>query len=323
MTPAEMRAAVVTAPRSAEVSMAPVPAPGPGHVRIRLEGCGVCGSNLAVWRGQPWFRYPLDAGAPGHEGWGQVDALGDDVTGLTVGQRVAVLSSHAFAEYDVAPADAVVPLPARFDGKPFPGEALACAVNVVSRAGLGPGETVAIVGVGFLGACIARLAVNAGATVIAISRRAYALELAQGQGAALTVKLDDVAGTVHRVSQLVGANGCDCAIEAAGTQEALDVASALVRTRGRLVIAGYHQDGPRQVDMQSWNWRGIDVINAHERDPRVYGDALRAAIEAIERGAWEPATLYTHTFDLASLGDALNLLDERPTGFLKALVTTS
>ncbi len=54
-------------------------------------------------------------------------------------------------------------------------------------------------------------------------------------------------------------------IEAAGTQESLDVASALVAEGGVLVIAGYHQDGPRQVDLQSWNWRGIDVVNAHER----------------------------------------------------------
>jgi hypothetical protein len=34
------------------------------------------------------------------------------------------------------------------------------------------------------------------------------------------------------------------------------------------IVAGYHQDGPRQVNMQLWNWRGLDVINAHERDPR-------------------------------------------------------
>ena len=47
------------------------------------------------------------------------------------------------------------------------------------------------------------------------------------------------------------------------------------------MIAGYHQDGLRQVNMQLWNWRGIDVINAHERDPRVYISGMHAAANAI------------------------------------------
>src|SRR5205085_8191991 len=69
----------------------------------------------------------------------------------------------------------------------------------------------------------------------------------------------------------------ECVIECAGTQAALDRASELVAERGRLVVAGYHQDGLRTVDMQSWNWRGIDVVNAHERDPLVYVDAMPPA----------------------------------------------
>ena len=57
--------------------------------------------------------------------------------------------------------------------------------------------------------------------------------------------------------------------------------------------------------MQLWNWRGLDVINAHERDPAVYlrGDA--AAVAAVAAGALDPRPLYTHTFPLEGLGDAL------------------
>jgi hypothetical protein len=53
--------------------------PLPGEVRVALEGCGVCGSNLPVWEGREWFTYPLQPGAPGHEGWGEVAAVGDGV----------------------------------------------------------------------------------------------------------------------------------------------------------------------------------------------------------------------------------------------------
>jgi threonine dehydrogenase-like Zn-dependent dehydrogenase len=104
-------------------------------------------------------------------------------------------------------------------------------------------------------------------------------------------------------------------IEAAGTQEALDRASALVAERGVIVIAGYHQDGPRTVDMQSWNWRGIDVVNAHERDPLVYVDAMREGI-----GAVDVAPLLTHRFDLDELGAAFEAARTRPPGFVKAWV---
>jgi threonine dehydrogenase-like Zn-dependent dehydrogenase len=109
-------------------------------------------------------------------------------------------------------------------------------------------------------------------------------------------------------------------IEVAGKQESLDLAGALTRVRGRLVIAGFHQDGPRQVDMQLWNWRGLDVINAHERDPAMYVQGVREAAEAVATGRLDPSPLYTHRFPLDRIGDAFATAGERPDGFLKALV---
>ena len=66
--------------------------------------------------------------------------------------------------------------------------------------------------------------------------------------------------------ELTGGRFCDVVIEAVGKQWPLDLAAELAGERGRLIIAGYHQDGLRQVNMQLWNWRGLDVINAHQRD---------------------------------------------------------
>src|SRR3954464_1430548 len=128
------RVAVVNAPRSAQIESRPVPGIAPRQVRVRLEGCGVCGSNLPVWEGRPWFTYPFPAGAPGHEGWGRIDAVGAEVGRVRPGDRVAVLSYNAFAEYDVAEEENVVPLPPALDGQPFPGEALGCALNVFRRS---------------------------------------------------------------------------------------------------------------------------------------------------------------------------------------------
>jgi threonine dehydrogenase-like Zn-dependent dehydrogenase len=313
------RAAVLTAPRRARLESVSRPEPGPGEVRVRLEGSGVCGSNLPLWEGRPWFDYPRTPGSPGHEGWGRVDALGEGVSGWAVGERVAILSERAFAEYDVARADGLVRLPPALDGQPVPGEALACAVNVFRRARIEPGATVVVVGVGFLGALVAQLAARAGALVLAVSRRGFARDVASQAGARETFDGSDRAATVARIQQLTG-GGADCVVEATGLQEPLDLAAELVRVRGRLVIAGYHQDGPRRVDMQLWNWRGLDVINAHERERRVYRAGMQVAVDAVAAGALDPTPLYTHTVALDDLPRALELLHDRPDGFLKALV---
>src|SRR5215204_3197857 len=105
-----MRAAVLCEPGRFEIVETRIPEPSENEVCVRVEGCGICGSNLPVWEGRPWFEYPLEPGAPGHEAWGVVEACGNRVRNIRVGQRVAMLSYHGFSEYDVADAAAVVPL---------------------------------------------------------------------------------------------------------------------------------------------------------------------------------------------------------------------
>lgn len=316
-----MRAAVVRAPGAVRLIDAPVPEPGPGQLRLRLEGCGVCGSNLPLWEGRPWFDYPGEPGHPGHEAWGVVDARGPGVDGPAPGTRVAALTYHGFAQYDLADRGAVVPLPDALAGRPFPGEPLACAMNVFERADIRAGQTVAVVGVGFLGALLVRLASQAGARVLALSHRPYALRIAERMGAERALQLGDRGATVERVRDLTQDALCDRVIEAVGLQEPLDLAGELTRVRGRLVIAGFHQDGPRTVDLQLWNWRGLDVVNAHERDPERYVDGMRRAVRATEEGTLDVLDELTTTFPLDACERAFEALRTRPDGFLKGLVT--
>src|SRR5690349_2868515 len=143
-----MRAVFLAGPGQIQMKEAELPQPGAGQVRVRLEGCGVCASNLTPWAGPEWMQFPTEPGALGHEGWGVVDAVGDGVEGLSVGDRVAALSYKSYAEYDVADAESVVLLPDSLAGQPFPGEPLGCAMNIFRRSEIEPGQTVAIVGIG-------------------------------------------------------------------------------------------------------------------------------------------------------------------------------
>jgi threonine dehydrogenase-like Zn-dependent dehydrogenase len=320
MSDTRMHAAVLTAPRQIEIREVQRPDPGPDEVRVRLEGCGVCASNLAMWEGMPWSQYPTEPGDLGHEGWGRVDAVGREVRGVKEGDRVATLAYHSYAEYDVAPATAAIPLPERLSDVPFPGESFGCAMNIFARSDVRAGQTVAIVGIGFLGAILTRLATQAGARVIAISRRPYSIAVAKRMGAQEVVPMDDHCTIIDRVRTLTNGAMCERVIEAVGKQWPLDLAAELTGTRARLVVAGYHQDGPRQVNMQLWNWRGLDVVNAHERDPQAYLKGIRAAVEAAAAGVLDPRQLVTHAFPLAGLGNALDATLARPDGFLKAAV---
>lgn len=316
----EYRAVRFRQPRELAIERVEAPPPRAGEVRVKLEGCGVCGSNLPVWEGRPWFEYPLAPGAPGHEGWGRVDEVGEGVDSLAPGDRVALISYNAYAEYDTAPASGVVRLPGGLQGRAFPGEPLACAMNVFRRSAIERGQTVAVVGVGFMGAALTALAARAGARVIALSRRPFALEMAERMGASTLIALDDGPRAAAQARAAAGGSGCHCVIEAAGTQRTLDVAAEITGVRARLVIAGYHQDGPRHVDLQQWNWRGLDVINAHERDPAVYRRGMEEAVQLVARGGFDPEPLWTHRFPLEEAGAAFEALARRPAGFMKALI---
>jgi threonine dehydrogenase-like Zn-dependent dehydrogenase len=319
-TQSKMVAAQVVKPGEVTLVEAPLPEPGAGELRVRLEGCGVCASNLGPWSGPEWMEFPLAPGALGHEGWGFVDAVGAGVSPDRLGSRVAVFGTSSFASHEVVAEDAALPIPAALGDRAMPAEPFGCAVSIFRMARVQPGDTVAIIGAGFIGALLTKLATDAGARVIAISRRDDSLALARRMGAAECVPLDDHWEVLRQLAALAGEAGCDITVECTGAQWPLDLAAEITRESGRLVIAGYHQDGPRQVNMQLWNWRAFEIVNAHVRDRATNLDAMREAMELAARGAIPVEELLTHSYPLEQLGAALDATRDKPDGFVKAVV---
>lgn len=315
------RAGIIKAPRKISIKKFKLSEPGPGEIRIKLEGCGLCASNIPVWEGRSWFEYPQAPGAPGHEGWGIVDAIGPEVNGFSLRQRVTGLSYHAFATYDIAKQENLVVLPDFLDEKPFPGEPLGCAMNIFNRSDIREKQTVAVVGCGFLGLLLIQLLKSKDCRVIAISRRNSSLDFAKKNGADFCIEMKDHHQIIEEVKRITNGGFCDRSIECTGVEWPLNLAIELTATRGKLIVAGYHQDGMRSVNMQLLNWRGIDMINAHERDPAAYVDGIKKAIKAIQKGELYPFELFTHQFELKNLDRALNTLTARPEGFIKGYIT--
>ena len=86
------------------------------------------------------------------------------------------------------------------------------------------------------------------------------------------------------------------------------------------MIAGYHQGGQRQVDMQMWNWKGIDIVNAHEHSPNVQRHGMEQASKALANGEIDPLPLYSAIYPLKELGEALDTTRDKPGDFVKALI---
>jgi threonine dehydrogenase-like Zn-dependent dehydrogenase len=317
-----MRSATLIEPRRFRIDSLDTPEPGPGEVRIRVRGCGVCGSDMGPWKGIPGLSYPMQPGAPGHEVFGTVESVGPGVDGLAAGQPVTALTYRAYSEFDLAKADSVIPLPESLAGRAVLGEPVACAVNVMRRSGVQEGDTVVLLGTGFLGTLLLQLLrryqPGRPARVIAVSRRRMDGALAERLGVDEVLTYDD--DVCGRVGAATGGRMADVVIEATGKQGPLDLATNLVRVRGRLIVAGYHQDGPRTVNMQLWNWHGIDVINAHERDPEVYRSGMEEGVRLLAAGDLDLDSLITHTFPLADINQAFRMTEERPDGFLKSIV---
>ena len=207
------------------LSERPIPMPGPGEVRLRVEACGVCGSDHFLQAGGfgPKVGFPV---VPGHEAAGRVDAVGDGVDGWSIGDQAAIYYlttpagdpwaaagrpnisprvtrmgvdvDGAFAEYVIRPVEALIRPPA-----PVPPEVLAVLTDAVATplhglkriARVAPGETVVVLGVGGLGSSAVQLAKAFGARVIAVTRSAAKQELARRLGA------DEVVGGGRRATR--------------------------------------------------------------------------------------------------------------------------
>jgi threonine dehydrogenase-like Zn-dependent dehydrogenase len=249
----------------------------------------------------------MHPGAPGHECWGEIVELGPGVSGMRVGDCATGLMWNGFAELGVARAENLLLVSGP---GPLLGEPLACAMNVVRRAAPAAGDRIAIVGFGYLAALIVQLLPRHVAGWIAVSRREDSRALAMQLGAEAALDFSEIPSTAWDSFPMV--------IECAGVQQTLDYATWLTAYGGKLVIAGYHADGPRTVNMQSWNWKGIDVLNAHARAPSVYMSALHGALEQLHgRGMRD---LLTHEFALNSAADAFVTAEMRPAGYIKAVM---
>lgn len=290
----------------------------PGEVLVRITGCGVCASELPRWR----------SGAPaplrlGHEPVGVVDAVGAAVTRFTPGERVTGLFGPAFAQHAVAPETLLLAVPDEVPDEAALGEPLACLVNAARRTRIDYADTLVIVGLGYMGLGFLQLARLRGARrIVAVDVRPESLDRALGMGATEAYLPDEVPDDLllTEFSEWDSGRGASVVIEASGSQAGLDLSSRLVAAHGVLSILGYHQGESRKVDMEMWNWKAIDVVNAHVRRQADLMESMAIGLRLQQAGLIVMESLVTHRFVLDQVDQAFEALIQKPEGFVKSVI---
>ena len=285
-----MKAAVVTAfSAPLEIVERDIPAPAAGQVLVRLETCGLCHTDIHA-AGGDWPVRPTPPFVPGHEGIGIIEELGAGVTTRQVGERVAIawLGSAcgscrycvdgretlcesqensgysidgAFAEYAVARAAYVVPVPdgiSSVDAAP-----LSCAgvttYKAMKVAHIQPTERVGVFGIGGLGHLAIQYANIMGGSVVGIDIEQPKLDLALELGAEHVVN----AGRTEPVAALQALGGLDVAVVLAASPHVFEEAFASLRRGGRLICVALPADGGAMtIPIFETVLKGISIIGS-------------------------------------------------------------
>jgi alcohol dehydrogenase/propanol-preferring alcohol dehydrogenase len=269
---AKMRAVQVSRPKAPlEVVERDVPEPGAGTVRLKVEACGVCHSEVFVVEGTfPGIEYPR---IPGHEVVGIVDAVGAGVTGFAKGQRVGVgwnggydgtcdacrrgdffacragrvtgmSSDGGYAEYMVARTEALVRFPEGLS--PADAAPLLCAgvttFNALRNSGARAGDLVAVLGIGGLGHLAVQYAAKMGLFTLAIDRGQEKEQLARKLGAAEFID----SSTKDPAAELTKLGGARVVLSTVPNAGAVSATLGGLAPRGKLVAIGV-PDEPLRV----------------------------------------------------------------------------
>ena len=326
-----MRAVVYDAPRQWSVREVPTPEPEGDEILIKVSQTGICGTDLHIHEGGFYAAFPL---IPGHEVAGTVAALGVDVTGFDIGERVTVNPNVPCGTCDYCQRGQTLVCPnLQGVGTNFPGtfaeylkmkqqyvystegldddvavfaEPTSCAVHGVDVLNTRPGSTALVFGAGPTGLILAQLLQHSGAahvTVAASSKFKLRRAAALGVDATYLMDRSDLDGSVEAL-KVMSDGGFDVVVEATGSTDVADVCVPLTRNGGQVMVYGVTDADDRM---------SISPYDVFRREITIKGsfaqvDDFPGAVAVLRTGRANPDGLITHRFKLDDYGEALEAL---------------
>jgi len=292
---------------------------GEDDVIVKNHLMGICGSDKNFYRGlmppqTAEFRQPPEFPfLLGHESGGTVVAVGSRVSDYKVGDKVMAFGwNNNFADYFKASAFQLQPAPEGLDLDIVGlGEPTACAMYSGLHTGVQLGDTVVVMGAGYAGQIIAQCSRLKGAhQVIVVDVMNGKLDLAKSLGADIVINSKEE-DPVAKVKEITGGRGADVVVEAAGTAESFNAASAMIRHNGKFVFYSWVTT-PITLNISRWHDDGLEFINTclvHHTWQQRYvwvPDTMRPIIQ----GAVNIKPLITHELKLDEIKEGFDLADQ-------------
>ncbi len=329
-----MKASVYQGNKTFSVIEKEIEAPQKGEVRIKVAYCGVCGTDVHIYHGMMDKRVKIPQ-IIGHEMSGVIDAIGEGVTNIKVGEKVVVRpldnrgekpsdkgfshickdlkfigidSPGAMQQYWNVPAFTIHKLQDKTDLKLAALiEPLSVACHDVRMSGLQKGETAVVLGGGPIGLLVAMVAKQLGGKVIISEvneiRIKKAVEL--GFDVVNPAKTD----LVEYVDKATAGALADVVFEVAGVQPALDVMTEVAGIRGRIVMVAIHGQ-PKPVNLQRFFWKELKLIGARVYEAQDY----ELAIDLVSNGKLPVQEVITKVEPLDNIQKLFEEIDTNPEG---------
>jgi L-iditol 2-dehydrogenase len=341
-----MKALVLHKMRDLRVENRPRPKAGPGQVLVRVRAVGLCGSDVHYYThgriGEQVVKAPMIVG---HEGAGEVAALGPGVEDLEVGRRLALEPANPcgrcefcatgrpnlcpqvkfcstppndglMCELAVLERHQCVPIPEALSwDEAAMLEPLQVSVHAVNLACVRPDETVAVVGCGSIGlGCMEMARVGGAGRVIATDKMDYRLKLARKLGADETINVDKK-DPVEEVKRMTGGRGADLVFECTNRAAGAPQAWALAGIGGRVIMVGIPEED--EITLDSHQPRRKELRVQYVRRSRF---ASRQAIDLVAARRVDVASWVTHRFGLDDAVKAFEMVANYADGVLKAVI---
>ncbi len=349
-----MKALRMYAPYDFRLEDVPIPGIGSDELLIKVLGCGICAGDVKTLHGgqRVWGTSPRNAyiEAPcigGHEFYGEVAEVGENITGVKIGQKILaeqilpcgeckfcregnywMCQPHhiygfkedaqgGFAEYMKFAKNSVVHiLPDHITPEQATLiEPYACGMHAVERANVGHEDVVVISGLGAIGLAMVNSArILAPKMIIGLDLRQNRLEKAIEFGADMVLNPTEE-DVVAKVMEFTGGYGCDVYIEASGSAPSVTQGLNMVRNMGKYVQFGVF---PKDVTAD-WNIIGdtkhMDILGSH-----LSGHCYEAVIKGIMDGTLKTNGIVSHKYPLTEWEEAFAVAEKDPDAFKVALI---
>ncbi|MGM9659464.1 MAG: zinc-binding dehydrogenase [Faecousia sp.] len=347
-----MRAVVLHAPGEFEIETVPVPTPGYGQVLVEIKSVAICGSDPGIFAGavrkDGWPpHYPFIAG---HEFSGRVAALGEGVSTMQIGDRVAGEAhcgcgtcemckqglynlclnygkaghhhyGHAtqgcYAQYQVYDQKALTLMP---DNVSYDEGAMVdtagTAFNGIRLCGIVPGGWTAVIGPGPMGILLAQMAKAMGSRTIVIGYNDRdRLAVAKKTGADYVIETLETPDVVQAVLEITGGRGADRCFDCAGAGDTLGKAILMTANNGAVGVIAYPKQPTTQEALYYMVKHQITVQGV-----RANPNCSKPVLDLMSSGRVDAASLLTHAFDLEHTKEAFDTFVNHKCGAVKVVI---